>query len=176
VTKFGEPIVVANDEDEFNEDEEWGFNEGPHSARVTEVTGELLLAELDDGTLVIVSKEDMRWTNQDFHPSQFFWIGQRVRLMVNRLSADESLFASIREAEQHPWSAFTQKYKRGSELPGKVTSVDRQGASLLLDMGIEGELLPRNISLAESPEVFLGKIEKGDWITTKIESFYEEDT
>jgi SpoVK/Ycf46/Vps4 family AAA+-type ATPase len=150
--------------------------EGPHSAIITEVSEDDLWAELDDGALAFVDKEDMRWTNERFHPNRFFRPGQRVWLMVKHTPMPKgTVHASIRAAEPHPWSEFTRKYEIGSRLPGRVNFVGNSGAILTLDMGIEGLLPSDEISWTDAPDIALAKIDKDDWLTTEIQNFDEKD-
>lgn len=152
------------------------FSEGPHSAVITEVLEDHLWAELDDGALALVDKKEMRWTNERFHPQRFFRPGQRVRLMVGHTITDNgTLIASIRAAEEHPWSEFTRKYEIGSRLPGRVNFVGVSGAFLTLDAGIEGWLAGDEISWTDTPNAALEKIREGDWLTTEIRSFDDKD-
>ena len=156
--------------------EDHEFNEGPHSAVITEVLEDHLWAELDDGALTLVDKGEMRWTNERFHPKRFFRPGQRVRLMVRHTATDHgTLVASIRAAEQHPWGEFTRKYEIGSRLTGRVSFVGGSGVFLTLDMGIEGWIPGDEISWTETPDAALGKIREGDWLTTEIRSFDDSE-
>ncbi len=168
-----EKLHFSGQEPSRPEDHE--FNEGPHSAVITEVLEDHLWVELDDGALALVDKEEMRWTNERFHPKRFFRPGQRVRLMARRATTDHgTLVASIRAAEQHPWSEFTRKYEIGSRLTGRVNFVGNSGAFLTLDMGIEGWLPDNEISWTDTPDSALEKIREDDWLTTEIQSFDEK--
>jgi SpoVK/Ycf46/Vps4 family AAA+-type ATPase/predicted RNA-binding protein with RPS1 domain len=154
-----------------------GFNEGPHSAVITEVLEDELRAELVDGTLALVDKEEMRWTNERFHPKRFFRPGQRIKLLVKHTKLPSgTLNASIRAAEDHPWPEFKRKYEIGSRLPGRVNFVGKSGGAFLsLDMGIQGWLPGDEISWIDPPDVALGNIREDDWLTTEIQSFDEKD-
>ncbi len=155
--------------------EDLEFNEGPHSAAITEVLEDYLWAELDDGALALVDKEEMRWTNERFHPIRFFRPGQRVRLMIRHTTTDNgTLVASIRAAEPHPWAEFTRKYEVGSRLPGRVNFVGNSGVFLTLDLGIEGWLPDNEISWTGTSDTALENIREDDWLTTEIHSFDEK--
>ena len=88
-----------------------------------------------DGLLHVT---DISWRRVQ-HPSDFLKNGQNVNVMVLRFNKETGRISlGMKQLETDPWSGIEQRYKVGTKICGKVSSIADYGAFVTLEDTIEG--------------------------------------
>ncbi|MBJ6726867.1 30S ribosomal protein S1 [Geomesophilobacter sediminis] len=94
---------------------------------------------IEDGIDGLVHVSDISWTRRVKHPGELFSKGQTVQAVVLNIDVEnERLSLGIKQLVMDPWEEIPRKYKPGSRVKGKVTSVTDFGVFLEIEEGIEG--------------------------------------
>ncbi|MBU5615036.1 30S ribosomal protein S1 [Geomonas azotofigens] len=112
---------------------------------------------IEDGIDGLVHVSDISWTRRVKHPGELFSKGQTVQAVVLNIDVEnERLSLGIKQLVQDPWEEIPRKYKPGSKVRGKVTSVTDFGIFVEIEEGIEGLIHVSEISYEKvaSPKDF----------------------
>ena len=94
---------------------------------------------VEDGIDGLVHVSDMSWTKRIKHPSELYSKGQIVHAVVLNIDPEnERLSLGIKQLALDPWTEIPTKYRPGTKVTGKVTSVTDFGVFLEIEDGIEG--------------------------------------
>jgi small subunit ribosomal protein S1 len=94
---------------------------------------------IEDGIDGLVHVSDISWTKRIKHPGEIFSKGQLVQAVVLSVDAEnERLSLGMKQINPDPWSEILSKYKPGTRIKGKVSSVTDFGIFLEIEEGIEG--------------------------------------
>ncbi len=94
---------------------------------------------IEDGIDGLVHVSDISWTRRIKHPGEIYNKGQTVQAVVLNVDAgNERLSLGIKQLLPDPWSEIPQRYKPGTKIKGKVSSVTDFGIFLEIEEGIEG--------------------------------------
>lgn len=94
---------------------------------------------IEDGIDGLVHVSDMSWTKRIKHPGDVYEKGQLVQAVVLKVDVEnERLSLGIKQLEPDPWSLAPGKYRTGTLVNGKVTSLTDFGVFVELEEGIEG--------------------------------------
>jgi small subunit ribosomal protein S1 len=94
---------------------------------------------IEDGIDGLVHVSDISWTKRVKHPGEIFGKGQTVQAVVLSVDAEnERLSLGMKQLNPDPWSAIPAKYRPGTRVKGKVSSVTDFGIFLEVEEGIEG--------------------------------------
>jgi len=107
---------------------------------------------IEDGIDGLVHVSDISWTKRVKHPGELFTKGQTVQAVVLNIDAEnERLSLGIKQLAPDPWSQIPEKYKPGTRVKGKVSSVTDFGVFLELEEGIEGLVHVSELSQEKLP-------------------------
>ena len=88
-----------------------------------------------DGLLHIT---DISWGRVK-HPSELFSIGDPIKVKILNLDLEnERVSLGMKQLNEDPWNAASEKYPVGSRVTGRVVSLTDYGAFIELEEGIEG--------------------------------------
>lgn len=94
---------------------------------------------IEDGIDGLVHVSDISWTKRIKHPGELYSKGQNVQAVVLSIDVDnERLSLGIKQLTPDTWSEIPAKYRPGTRVKGKVSSVTDFGIFLELEEGIEG--------------------------------------
>ncbi|MCM0081891.1 30S ribosomal protein S1 [Geomonas sp. Red32] len=94
---------------------------------------------IEDGIDGLVHVSDISWTRRVKHPGELFGKGQTVQAVVLNIDVEnERLSLGIKQLVPDPWDEIPRKYRTGSRVNGKVTSVTDFGVFVEIEEGIEG--------------------------------------
>jgi small subunit ribosomal protein S1 len=94
---------------------------------------------VEDGIDGLVHVSDISWTKRIKHPGELFSKGQTIQAVVLNIDPDnERLSLGIKQLLPDPWLAVPEKYRPGTRVRGKVSSVTEFGVFLEIEEGIEG--------------------------------------
>ncbi len=88
-----------------------------------------------DGLLHIT---DMSW-GRIKHPSEVLNVGDEIEVMVLKYDQEkERVSLGLKQLQRDPWLDTAEKYSKGSQVQGKVTSLVDYGAFVEIGEGVEG--------------------------------------
>lgn len=94
---------------------------------------------IEDGIDGLVHVSDISWTKRVKHPSEVFAKGDTVQAVVLNIDVEnERLSLGIKQLTPDPWSEIPTKYRPGTRVRGKVSSVTDFGVFVEIEEGIEG--------------------------------------
>jgi small subunit ribosomal protein S1 len=107
---------------------------------------------IEDGIDGLVHVSDISWTKRIKHPGELFAKGQNVQAVVLNIdSENERLSLGIKQLSLDPWSEIPEKYRPGTRIKGKVSSVTDFGVFLEIEEGIEGLVHVSELSQEKLP-------------------------
>lgn len=107
--------------------------------QIKSVTDFGIFIGIEEGIDGLVHVSDISWTKRVKHPGELFSKGQTVQAVVLNIDVDnERLSLGIKQLAPDPWSEIPVKYKPGTRVKGKVSSVTDFGVFLEIEEGIEG--------------------------------------
>jgi len=88
-----------------------------------------------DGLLHIT---DISWSKIS-HPSEILSVGQVVKVSVIKYTAEsQRVSLGMKQLEENPWDKLPEKYKIGTKLKGRITTVVDYGAFVEIEANVEG--------------------------------------
>jgi len=89
--------------------------------------------------------------------TELFRAGDRIEVKITKIDERGKIWLSRKALIEDPWAVAKQKYAQGSQHKGKVTRLEKFGAFVELEPGIEGLLHLSDLSLEriEHPEAVL---------------------
>jgi ribosomal protein S1 len=106
-----------------------------------------------DGDLEgLIHISEMAWKKVE-DPRKDYKIGQKVTAKIIEVDAENRINLSIKQLQENPWSAFSQKAKPGDKFRGTVVKIVSYGAIIVNDHDIQGLCHISQISeeMLESP-------------------------
>jgi small subunit ribosomal protein S1 len=134
--------------------------------QVKDITKFGIFVGIEEDIDALVHISDISWTRQVNHPSEFCKKGDTVQAVILDIDQENQRFSlGIKQLTPDPWEMIPEKYKRGTRVTGKVTSVTDFGVFVELEEGIEGL-----IHISQLPKVKDGDPLKDYQIQDEIEA------
>jgi small subunit ribosomal protein S1 len=94
---------------------------------------------VEDGIDGLVHVSDISWTKRIKHPGEVFTKGQTIQAVVLNVDpGNERLSLGVKQLLPDPWTVVSEKYRSGTRVKGKVSSVTDFGVFVEIEDGIEG--------------------------------------
>jgi small subunit ribosomal protein S1 len=107
---------------------------------------------VEDGIDGLVHVSDISWTKRIKHPGEVFTKGQTVQAVVLNIDpTNERLSLGVKQLNPDPWTVVPTKYRPGTRVKGKVTSVTDFGVFMEIEDGIEGLIHVSELSQEKVP-------------------------
>ena len=107
---------------------------------------------IEDGIDGLVHVSDISWTKRIKHPGDVYAKGDIVQAVVLKVDVEnERLSLGIKQLEPDPWSIAPSKYRPGTKVIGKVTSLTDFGVFFELEEGVEGLIHVSELSREKVP-------------------------
>jgi len=107
---------------------------------------------VEEGIDGLVHVSDISWTKRIKHPGEVFTKGQTIQAVVLNIDpANERLSLGIKQLNPDPWTLVPEKYKPGTRVKGKVSSVTDFGVFMEIEDGIEGLIHVSELSQEKVP-------------------------
>jgi small subunit ribosomal protein S1 len=89
----------------------------------------------------------MSWTKKVKHPSKVLEVGNDVECQVLEVdSRAKRISLGLKQLEPDPWALFTDKYKPGDRVSGKVRSLTDYGVFVGIEDGVDGMVHKTDLS------------------------------
>jgi small subunit ribosomal protein S1 len=103
--------------------------------------------ELEPGVEGLIHVSEMSWTKKVKHPSKMLEMGQEVECQVLEVDAKaKRISLGLKQLEPDPWTLFTDKYKPGDKVSGKVRSITDYGVFVGIEEGVDGMVHKTDLS------------------------------
>ncbi len=120
-----------------------------------------------DGLLHIT---DMTW-GRIAHPSELVRIGDTISVKVLSFDKDhEKISLGLKQLSDNPWSDVAEKFKIGSTIKGKISSITEYGLFVEIKKGVEGLVHISEISWTDRINNLANKFKPGQEIDVLIVS------
>ncbi|HEU5074606.1 MAG TPA: 30S ribosomal protein S1 [Polyangiaceae bacterium] len=115
--------------------------------KVMSLTDYGAFVELEPGVEGLIHVSEMSWTKKIKHPSKMLEIGEEVECQVLEVDASaKRISLGLKQLEPDPWSVFTDKYKPGDKIAGKVRSLTDYGVFVGIEEGVDGMVHKTDLS------------------------------
>jgi small subunit ribosomal protein S1 len=103
--------------------------------------------ELEPGVEGLIHVSEMSWTKKVKHPSKMLEIGAEIECQVLEVDArSKRISLGLKQLEPDPWTLFTEKYKPGDKISGKVRSITDYGVFVGIEEGVDGMVHKTDLS------------------------------
>ncbi|HMR75469.1 MAG TPA: 30S ribosomal protein S1 [Polyangiaceae bacterium] len=115
--------------------------------KVMSLTDYGAFVELEPGVEGLIHVSEMSWTKKIKHPSKMLDVGTEVECQVLEVDAkSKRISLGMKQLEPDPWSLFTDKYKPGDKVGGKVRSITDYGVFVGIEEGVDGMVHKTDLS------------------------------
>ncbi|HVR19789.1 MAG TPA: 30S ribosomal protein S1, partial [Polyangiaceae bacterium] len=132
--------------------------------------------ELEPGVEGLVHVSEMSWTKKVKHPSKVLEIGSETECQVLEVDARaKRISLGLKQLEPDPWSLFTDKYKPGDKVGGKVRSITDYGVFVGIEDGVDGMVHKTDLSWTAKINNPADLYQKGDDVEALILSINHDE-
>jgi small subunit ribosomal protein S1 len=118
----------------------------------------------------------MSWTKKIKHPSKLLEVGNEVECQVLEVDARaKRISLGLKQLEPDPWSLFTDKYKPGDKITGKVRSITDYGVFVGIEEGVDGMVHKTDLSWTVKVNNPADLYSKGDEVEAIILSINHDE-
>ena len=115
--------------------------------KVMSITDYGAFVELEPGVEGLIHVSEMSWTKKVKHPSKLLEVGQEIECQVLEVdSKSKRISLGLKQLEPDPWTLFTEKYKPGDKIGGKVRSITDYGVFIGIEDGVDGMVHKSDLS------------------------------
>ncbi len=115
--------------------------------KVMSLTDYGAFVELEPGVEGLIHVSEMSWTKKVKHPSKLLEVGQDIECQVLEVDSQaKRISLGLKQLEPDPWSLFTDKYKPGDKIGGKVRSITDYGVFVGIEEGVDGMVHKTDLS------------------------------
>src|SRR6202167_3733495 len=115
--------------------------------KVMSITDYGAFVELEPGVEGLIHVSEMSWTKKVKHPSKLLEIGKELECQVLEVDAKaKRISLGLKQLEPDPWTLFTEKYKPGDKIGGKVRSITDYGIFVGIEEGVDGMVHKSDLS------------------------------
>ncbi|MCL2447359.1 MAG: 30S ribosomal protein S1 [Polyangiaceae bacterium] len=144
--------------------------------KVQSITDYGAFIELEPGVEGLVHVSEMSWTKKVKHPSKLLEIGQELECQVLEVDAkSKRISLGLKQLEPDPWTIFTEKYKPGDKIAGKVRSITDYGVFIGIEEGVDGMVHKSDISWTAKVNNPSDLYKKGDDVEAIILSINHDE-
>jgi small subunit ribosomal protein S1 len=144
--------------------------------KVMSITDYGAFVELEAGVEGLIHVSEMSWTKKVKHPSKLLEIGQELECQVLEVDAKaKRISLGLKQLEPDPWTLFTEKYKPGDKIGGKVRSLTDYGVFIGIEEGVDGMVHKSDISWTAKVNNPADLYHKGDDVEAIILSINHDE-
>lgn len=115
--------------------------------KVMSVTDYGAFVELEPGIEGLIHVSEMSWTKKVKHPSKMLEANQEIECQVLEVDAKaKRISLGLKQLEPDPWTVFTDKYRPGDKIAGKVRSLTDYGVFVGIEEGVDGMVHKSDLS------------------------------
>ena len=141
-----------------------------YKVKVVKITDYGCFCELEPGLSTLLHSSELSWTKKNVSAKKLFKIGDVIPCVITEINKEKRRVAiSHRLTNENPYKSLETKYPVGSEVEGRVSSINEYALYLnIKDFDIDVFLHSNDLAYTENPEDELKKYKKGDDLIVKI--------
>ncbi len=146
------------------------------SGKVMSITDYGAFVELEPGVEGLIHVSEMSWTKKIKHPSKMLEVGNEVECQVLEVdSKAKRISLGLKQLEPDPWSLFTDTFKPGDKIAGKIRSITDYGVFVGIQDGVDGMVHKTDLSWTTKPNHPQDMHQKGDDVEAIILSINHDE-
>jgi len=148
-----------------------------YKVKVVKITDYGCFCELEPGLSTLLHSSELSWTKKNLSVKKLFKIGDEIDCVITEIDKDKRRVAiSHRLTKENPYETLEKKYPIGSEIEGKIVSINEYAIYLnIKDFDIDVFLHSNDLSYNGNPEDELKKYKKEDKLKVKVLEIKKED-
>ncbi len=148
-----------------------------YKVKVVKITDYGCFCELEPGLSTLLHSSELSWTKKNVSAKKIFKIGDIIDCVITEIDKDKRRVAiSHRLTKENPYDALEKKYPVGSEIEGKISSINEYAIYLYIEaFDIDVFLHSNDISYTGNPEEELKKYKKGDVLKVQVLEIKKDD-
>ena len=141
-----------------------------YKAKVVKITDYGCFCELEPGLSTLLHSSELSWTKKNVSTKKIFKIGDVIDCVITEIDKEKRRVAiSHRLTKENPYEALEKKYPVGSEIEGKISTINEYAIYLHVEsFDIDVFLHSNDLSYTENPEEELKKYKKGDSLKVQV--------
>jgi small subunit ribosomal protein S1 len=144
--------------------------------KVQSITDYGAFVELEPGVEGLIHVSEMSWTKKVKHPNKLLEMGQELECQVLEVDAkSKRISLGLKQLEPDPWTLFTEKYKPGDKIGGKVRSITDYGVFIGIEEGVDGMVHKSDVSWTAKVNNPSDMYKKGDDVEAIILSINHDE-
>ncbi|MFA6541984.1 MAG: 30S ribosomal protein S1 [Bacteroidota bacterium] len=110
-----------------------------HKGTVRNLTNFGVFVELEQGIDGLIHISDLSWTKKIRHPGEVVKKGESIDVVILGIDVDQRRISlGHKQLNNNPWDAFSNAYKVGTPIEGKVVRIIEKGVIVELPLGVDG--------------------------------------
>ena len=148
-----------------------------YKVKIVKLTDYGAFAEIESGLSTLLHNSEISWTKKNLSAKKMFKVGDEIECVITEIDKEKRRVAiSHRLTKENPYQALEKKYPVGSEIEGKISSINEYAIYLNIeDFGIDVFCHCNDLVYAGNPENELKKYKKGDSLKVKVLEIKTED-
>ena len=141
-----------------------------YKVKVVKITDYGCFCELEPGLSTLLHSSELSWTKKNISAKKMFKIGDVIDCVITEIDKEKRRVAiSHRLTKENPYEALEKKYPVGSEIEGKISTINEYAIYLYVEsFDIDVFLHSNDLSYTENPEEELKKYKKGDSLKVQV--------
>ena len=141
-----------------------------YKVKVVKITDYGCFCELEPGLSTLLHSSELSWTKKNVSTKKIFKIGDVIDCVITEINKEKRRVAiSHRLTKENPYEVLEKKYPIGSEIEGKISSINEYAIYLHIKaFDIDVFLHSNDLSYTENPEEELKKYKKGETLKVKV--------
>tara|TARA_B100000579_G_scaffold424922_1_gene429969 strand:- start:769 stop:2508 length:1740 start_codon:yes stop_codon:yes gene_type:complete len=148
-----------------------------YKVKVVKITDYGCFCELEPGLTTLLHSSELSWTRKNLSPKKLFKVGDNVDVVITEIEKEKKRVAvSYRLTKDNPYDLLEKKSPVGSEIEGKISSINEYAIYLNIEeFDIDSFLHANDLSYTGNSEQELKKYKKGEKLKVKILEIKKDD-
>tara|TARA_B100001175_G_scaffold123960_1_gene105587 strand:- start:412 stop:2145 length:1734 start_codon:yes stop_codon:yes gene_type:complete len=141
-----------------------------YKVKVVKITDYGCFCELEPGLSTLLHSSELSWTKKNVSSKKMFKVGDVIDCVITEIDKEKRRVAiSHRLTKENPFESLEKKYPVGSEIEGKISSINEYAIYLHIEtFDIDVFLHSNDLSYTGNPEEELKKYKKGDNLKVQV--------
>ena len=141
-----------------------------YKVKVVKITDYGCFCELEPGLSTLLHSSELSWTKKNVSAKKMFKVGDVIDCVITEIDKEKRRVAiSHKLTKENPYEELEKKYPIGSEIEGKISSINEYAIYLQIEpFAIDVFLHANDLSYTGNPEEELKKYKKGDSLKVKV--------
>ena len=141
-----------------------------YKVKVVKITDYGCFCELEPGLSTLLHSSELSWKKKNVSAKKMFKVGDVIDCVITEIDKEKRRVAiSHKLTKENPYEELEKKYPIGSEIEGKISSINEYAIYLQIEpFAIDVFLHANDLSYTGNPEEELKKYKKGNSLKVKV--------